>query len=166
MPLGTLELRLGTTRGTNALLEGNTDPVAAFVNEGLDGLFAIGSQQRLGLFDLVPRLPPTVVRGVFSVRGRRGADGRITIALDEAHVRSEARRARAAGFRHAAVALLHAPRTPQDELQVATILHQEGFERVSTSAGVASIPIRRRFSTGCTDCLTIIHSSRYTYRDI
>ena len=141
MPLGTLELRVGTTRGTNALLEGNTDPVAAFVNEGLDGLFAIGSQQRLGLFDLVPRLPPTVVRGVFSVRGRRGADGRITIALDEAHVRSEARRARATGFRHAAVALLHAPRTPQDELQVATILHQEGFERVATSAGVASIPI-------------------------
>ena len=141
MPLGTLELRVGTTRGTNALLEGNTDPVAAFVNEGLDGLFAIGSQQRLGLFDLVPRLPPTVVRGVFSVRGRRGADGRITIALDEAHVRSEARRARAAGFRHAAVALLHAPRTPQDELQVATILHEEGFERVATSAGVASIPI-------------------------
>ena len=141
MPLGTLELRVGTTRGTNALLEGNTDPVAAFVNEGLDGLFAIGSQQRLGLFDLVPRLPPTVVRGVFSVRGRRGADGRIAIALDEAHVRSEARRARAAGFRHAAVALLHAPRTPQDELQVATILHQEGFERVSTSASVASIPI-------------------------
>ncbi len=141
MPLGTLELRVGTTRGTNALLEGNTDPVAAFVNEGLDGLFAIGSQQRLGLFDLVPRLPPTVVRGVFSVRGRRGADGRITIALDEAHVRSEARRARATGFRHAAVALLHAPRTPQDELQVATILHEEGFERVATSAGVASIPI-------------------------
>jgi len=141
MPLGTLELRVGTTRGTNALLEGNTDPVAAFVNEGLDGLFAIGSQQRLGLFDLVPRLPPTVVRGVFSVRGRRGADGRVTIALDEAHVRSEARRARAAGFRHAAVALLHAPRTPQDELQVATILHEEGFERVATSAGVASIPI-------------------------
>lgn len=141
MPLGALELRVGTTRGTNALLEGNTDPVAAFVNEGLDGLFAIGTQQRLGLFDLAPRLPPTVVRGVFSVRGRRGADGSVTIALDEAHVRSEARRARAAGFRHAAVALLHAPRTPQDELQVATILHEEGFERVATSAGVASIPI-------------------------
>ena len=141
MPLGALELRVGTTRGTNALLEGNTDPVAAFVNEGLDGLFAIGTQQRLGLFDLVPRLPPTVVRGVFSVRGRRGADGNVTIALDEAHVRSEARRARAAGFRHAAVALLHAPRTPQDELQVATILHEEGFERVATSSGVASIPI-------------------------
>jgi len=141
MPLGALELRVGTTRGTNALLEGNTDPVAAFVNEGLDGLFAIGTQQRLGLFDLVPRLPPTVVRGVFSVRGRRGADGNVTIALDEAHVRSEARRARAAGFRHAAVALLHAPRAPHDELQVATILHEEGFERVATSSGVASIPI-------------------------
>ncbi|NBX31938.1 MAG: hypothetical protein EBR07_04315, partial [Planctomycetes bacterium] len=141
MPLGALELRVGTTRGTNALLEGNTDPVAAFVNEGLDGLFAIGTQQRLGLFDLVPRLPPTVVRGVFSVRGRRGADGSVTIALDEAHVRSEARRARAAGFRHAAVALLHAPRAPHDELQVATILHEEGFERVATSSGVASIPV-------------------------
>jgi 5-oxoprolinase (ATP-hydrolysing) len=39
------------------------------------------------------------------------------------------------------VALLHAPRAPHDELQVATILHEEGFERVATSAGVASIPI-------------------------
>ncbi len=141
LPLGALELRVGTTRGTNALLEGNTDPVAAFVNEGLEGLFAIGTQQRLGLFDLVPRLPPTVVRGVFSVRGRRGADGSVTDALDEAHVRSEARRARAAGFRHAAVALLHAPRAPHDELHVASILQEEGFERIATGSTVASIPI-------------------------
>ena len=141
MSLGALELRVGTTRGTNALLEGNTDPVAAFVNEGLEGLFAIGTQQRLGLFDLVPRLPPTVVRGVFSVRGRRGADGSVTVPLDEAHVRSEARRARTAGFRHAAVALLHAPRAPHDELQVASILQEEGFERIATGSTVASIPI-------------------------
>jgi 5-oxoprolinase (ATP-hydrolysing) len=141
MSLGALELRVGTTRGTNALLEGNTDPVAAFVNEGLEGLFAIGTQQRLGLFDLVPRLPPTVVREVFSVRGRRGADGSVTVPLDEAHVRSEARRARAAGFRHAAVALLHAPRASHDELQVASILREEGFERIATGSAVASIPI-------------------------
>ncbi|RLS47377.1 MAG: hypothetical protein DWH86_00415 [Planctomycetota bacterium] len=140
-PIAALELRVGTTRGTNALLEGNTDRVAAFVNEGLEGLFAIGTQQRLGLFDLVPRLPPTVVSSVFSIRGRRGPDGQITTALDEARVRSEARRAHASGFRHAAVALLHAPRDPQDEIRVAAILREEGFARVVTGSEVASVPV-------------------------
>ena len=141
MPLPALELRVGTTRGTNALLEGNTDPVAAFVNEGLEGLFAIGTQQRLGLFDLIPRLPPTVVRAVFGIRGRRTADGSVAIALDETHLRSEARRAHAAGFRHAAVALLHAPRAPSDERRVASILRDEGFERISIGSDVASVPV-------------------------
>ena len=140
-PLPALELRVGTTRGTNALLEGNTDRVAAFVNEGLEGLFAIGTQQRLGLFDLIPRLPPTVVRAVFGIRGRRTADGNVAIALDETHLRSEARRAHAAGFRHAAVALLHAPRAPGDEQRVASILRDEGFDRVSIGSDVASVPV-------------------------
>lgn len=56
------EVRMGTTRGTNALLEGRLESVAAFVDEGLEGLPAIGSQRRLGLFDLVARVPPRIVR--------------------------------------------------------------------------------------------------------
>ena len=74
MPLPTIDLRIGTTRGTNALLEGRIDRVAAFVDAGLEGLLEIGTQQRRGLFDLVPEVPPRTVAMTFGVPGRLAAD--------------------------------------------------------------------------------------------
>ena len=139
-PLPAMDLRVGTTRGTNALLEGRGDRVAGFVNEGLEGLFAIGTQQRLGLFDRVPRLPPRVVQDTFPVRARRAADGSVVTPFDEPAVRTAARRAFDAGFRAAAVALLHAVQAPEDERRVAVILREEGFERVALGSDVARVP--------------------------
>lgn len=136
-----LELRIGTTRGTNALLEGRVDGVAAFLDEGLEGLLAIGTQQRLGLFDLVPRLPPQLASASFGVRGRRAADGSVVVPFDEHHLRAQAREALRHGVRVAAVALLHAVRSPDDERRAARILREEGFERVIIGSDVASLPV-------------------------
>ena len=139
-PLPPLDLRVGTTRGTNALLEGAIDRVGLIVNEGLEGLLDVGTQQRLGLFDLVPRKPPIPVAMALGVRGRLAPDGTETEALDERSVRAAARRLHEAGIRHVAVGLMHAWRNPSHEDRVAAILRGAGFLRVVTSTGMAPTP--------------------------
>ncbi|MFM8817319.1 MAG: hydantoinase/oxoprolinase N-terminal domain-containing protein, partial [Phycisphaerales bacterium] len=104
MPLPAIDLRIGTTRGTNALLEGRLDRVAAFVDEGLEGLLEIGTQQRRGLFDLVPQVPPRIAAVTLGVPGRLAADGTPVGAFDSAAVRRAARAARDAGCTAAAAA--------------------------------------------------------------
>lgn len=81
MPLPAMELRVGTTRGTNALLEGRLDRVALFVNEGLEGLLEVGTQARLGLFDRVPAKAalPRAARLRRARAARRGRDMRAAV---------------------------------------------------------------------------------------
>lgn len=55
LPLPPIELRLSTTRGTNALLEGKGAKVGVLVSAGLGGLLAIGDQTRDDLFACVPK---------------------------------------------------------------------------------------------------------------
>jgi 5-oxoprolinase (ATP-hydrolysing) len=132
------ELRVGTTRGTNALLEGRLEPVAAFVDEGLEGLPAIGSQRRLGLFDLVARVPPRIVRWCVGLRGRLGPDGVLRGPdADEPNVRAAAAAARAAGCIHAVVARVHGWKSPESERRVARMLEAAGFARALAAADVA-----------------------------
>ncbi|MFM9097674.1 MAG: hydantoinase/oxoprolinase N-terminal domain-containing protein, partial [Phycisphaerales bacterium] len=140
MPLPAVDLRIGTTRGTNALLEGRIDRVAAFVDEGLEGLLEIGTQQRRGLFDLVPQVPPRIAALTLGVPGRLAADGTPVGAFDPAAVQRAAREALDAGCTAAAVALIHAWRAPECERRVADILREEGFARVSRAAEVSAAP--------------------------
>ena len=140
MPLPAIDLRIGTTRGTNALLQGRIDRVAAFVDEGLEGLLEIGTQQRRGLFDLVPQVPPRIAVLTLGVPGRLAADGTSAGEFDPAAVRRAARAARDAGCTAAAVALIHAWRVPGHEHRVADILREEGFARVSLAAEVSAAP--------------------------
>ena len=140
MPLPAIDLRIGTTRGTNALLEGRIDRVAAFVDDGLEGLLEIGTQQRRGLFDLVPQVPPRIAAVTRGVPGRLAAEGTPVGSFDPAAVRRAARAAREAGCTAAAVALIHAWRAPEHEQRVADILREEGFTRVSLAAEASAAP--------------------------
>jgi 5-oxoprolinase (ATP-hydrolysing) len=139
-PLPAVDLCVGTTRGTNALLEGAVDRVGLVVNDGLEGLLEVGTQQRLGLFDLVPRKPPVPVAMVVGVPGRIMCDGREHAPLDEHALRAAGERLQAAGIRHVAVALMHAWRNPAHEVRAAAILRAAGFTRVVTSSEMAPTP--------------------------
>lgn len=83
-----IELRIATTRGTNALLVGVTGRVLLITNRGLEDLAVIGDQSRPDLFDLnvrPPRLEPAAVLGIDA---RLDADGIELVALDIAEVLS------------------------------------------------------------------------------
>jgi len=143
-----MELRLATTRGTNALLERHGAPVAFFVTEGLADLLLIGDQTRPELFTLRVRRPRPLYRSVVEVRERLGAGGEVVVPLDLDRLRADARAAVASGLRVGAVALAHAWTNGAHERAVGEILAEAGFEHVSLSSALgASIGLLARAET-------------------
>ncbi len=129
-----LEMRLATTRGTNALLEGKGAKIAFFVNRGFGDLLRIGNQQRLDLFELGIRKREPLHSLVFEVGGRLDAKGRELVGLDEAEARRFAQQCASEGIEAVAVALLHSYANPKHEEQLGAILREAGIERISLSS--------------------------------
>jgi 5-oxoprolinase (ATP-hydrolysing) len=136
-PLPPLDMRLATTRGTNALLERRGARTAFFVTRGFGDLLLIGNQQRPDLFALAIRRSPPLYEVVEEVDARLAADGAVLRAPDPGALREAARRAVDAGARSAAVALMHAYRDPAQERAVRDVLLEAGFEHVSLSSELA-----------------------------
>ncbi len=129
-----LALRLATTRGTNALLEGTGAPTLLCVTKGFADLLCIGTQQRPHLFRLRIDKPRPLYCHVLEVDERLAADGGVLRAPDLARVERAAAALVAQGVTTAAVALLHSYRNPRHEELVAAALRRVGFLHVSCSA--------------------------------
>jgi 5-oxoprolinase (ATP-hydrolysing) len=138
-PLPPLQLRLGTTRGTNALLERRGARTVLVTTDGFGDVLGIGTQQRDDLFALEIVRPEPLHAAVVEVDERLAADGTVLQALDEQHLRREAERLAEAGFRSAAVAFVNAWREPHHERQAAAILRTAGFDLVAESADLAPL---------------------------
>ena len=132
-----LAMRLATTRGTNALLERQGEPVAFFVTRGFGDLLRIGTQQRGDLFSLVVQRPEPLYADVIEVSERLGADGSVIERLKLGTLRPVIERVRDAGVRVAAVALLNSYRNPRHEERLRDVLLDFGFEHVSVSSELA-----------------------------
>lgn len=147
-----LELKLATTRGTNALLEGKGAKVAFFVTKGFGDLLRIGNQQRPDLFELGIRKRDPLHSLVCEVGGRLDSDGQVLEALDEKSVRSFAKQCIEEGIEAVAVALLHSYSNPKHEKRLGAILRESGIERVSLSCDLSPmIKILPRAETAVVD---------------
>ena len=131
------EVRLATTRGTNALLERKGAPVGLFITQGFGDLLEIGTQQRPDLFALDIRKPAPLYSEVVEVRERTACDGSEVVPLEEEQVEIEGRRMLNRGVRSAAVVFLHAYREPAHELAAGQILRAAGFDRVALSSDLS-----------------------------
>ncbi|MCB1233670.1 MAG: hydantoinase B/oxoprolinase family protein, partial [Verrucomicrobiae bacterium] len=152
-----VEFRLGTTRGTNALLERRAAPVAWFVTRGFGDLLTIRDQRRPDLFALEHHRPAPLAEFVCEVDERLADGGAVLNPLDPGF-ETEARHALAAGLRVAAVSLLHSYRNPAHEIALRSRLLALGFEHVSLSSDLAPfIKLLPRAETAVVDaCLTPI----------
>ncbi len=137
-----LELRLATTRATNALLEGKTAKVVFFVTRGFRDLLRIGDQTRPDLFALQPRRPEPLHARVIEVGGRLDASGREiepvdweSLDNDLAQMGGEAGKGvKPRGDWSAAVSLLHSDLNASHETPVAERLRAAGWLRVSIAS--------------------------------
>ena len=133
-----LNLRIATTRATNALLEHKGGRVALFITQGFGDLLQIGDQRRSDLFAL--KHEPRVIFHEIAceVPERVSISGEVLEPLDEASVRNAAQNCIAQGITTAAISLLHGHAHPQHELRVATILRGSGFTHLTLSHQTAA----------------------------
>ena len=129
-PLPPMEIRIGSTKGTNALLEKKGAKVTLVVTEGFADLLQIGNQQRPALFQLDVPDKDRLYDQVIEVPERIAADGQVTKLLTDANLKlrlSEVRN------EVVAVALLNAYRNPVHELKIKTALEAMEIDYVSLS---------------------------------
>jgi 5-oxoprolinase (ATP-hydrolysing) len=137
-PIPSCELRMGTTLGTNALLERKGQPCALAITRGFGDLLEVGDQTRPEIFTLHVDRPPPLHAAVLEVDARLSPAGEVLARPDPAALREGLRRLRAQGLESLAVVVMHAYRDGALERQVAAAAIAEGFSHVSCSHEVAA----------------------------
>lgn len=137
--LPALQVRLGTTKATNALLTRRGEPTALLVTAGFEDLLTIGYQDRPELFVTRIVKRPSLVDVVVGVRERLDASGRVLISIDDEQVRGVLQGIAERGIRSIAICLLHSTCNPTHELRVEAIAREMGFDFVRCSHQVAPV---------------------------
>lgn len=146
--LGHFTVRLGTTRGTNALLERQGARTAFVTTRGFADVLRIAYQNRPRLFDLNIRKPLDLYEQVVEIDERLDAAGIVLVAFDHDKTRDALRAVRGTGVDSLAVCLLNSYRNGDHEKAVAEIARELGFAQVSVSSQLA--PIQRIVPRGDT----------------
>src|SRR5919199_5284907 len=139
-PFPPLNMRLGTTKGTNALLERKGGHVALLVTKGFKDLLTIGTQQRPNLFQLA--IPPAEILydQVLEVEERIAADGQILTPLSSETVNALVSNLNENQPDAVAISLLNAYRNPNHEQQLRYAITQAGLLFVTLSTDVSTAP--------------------------
>lgn len=137
-PLPPVNLRLATTRGTNALLERKGAPVALFITEGFKDLLKIGNQQRPDLFALEIKKPRPLYQNVCEVPERIDAHGTVLKPLQPEELESEVEAYLEEDIHSAAVVSMNSYRNDAHEKELAEWLKNKGFSYISTSSDLSS----------------------------
>jgi N-methylhydantoinase A len=123
-PHDRLEVRHGTTIGTNALLERKGARVAFVTTAGFEDTIAIGRQARQDLYNWMatpkPCLVPAELR--FGIEERVSAEGEILISPSEEELAQLVQQIRSSGAESVAISLLFSFANPENETRVAEAL--------------------------------------------
>jgi N-methylhydantoinase A len=173
-----IEVRHGTTVGTNAMLEGKTARVAFVTTAGFEDTIAIGRQTRSRLYDWfapVPRcMVPRELR--FGVPERVNAEGAILRSPTEAELESLVEQVGASGAEAAAISLLFSFVNPETEKRVEAAFERlaipvsashrilpefREYERASTTVVNAALsPLMQRYLLRLEESVAQVHSGR------
>lgn len=141
-------IKMGTTVGTNALLERKGEPTVLVITQGFGDALKIGSQQRPDIFALEIKLPPPLYSSVVEVAERYTAQGEELAPVEVESVTQGLQAAFDRGIHSCAIVLLHSYRYPDHELQVGKIAAAIGFTQISLSHQVS--PLMKLVSRGDT----------------
>jgi 5-oxoprolinase (ATP-hydrolysing) len=130
-PIPPVDLRMGTTVATNALLERRGARTALVITHGFADLLRIGDQTRPELFALSIQKPEPLHEQVVETRARCAPDGSVLEPVDEAPLRAALSELRARGIESLAVVVMHDYVRGQLEREIATLARALGFAHVS-----------------------------------
>ncbi|HET6879579.1 MAG TPA: hydantoinase B/oxoprolinase family protein [Pirellulales bacterium] len=143
-----VRVRLGTTRGTNALITRRGAKTAFVTTRGFGDVLHIGCQNRPKLFELAIKKPLPLFTTVVEVDERVTAEGEVLRAPDEVQVRMQLLELRSKGIESLAICLLHGFKHPKHERLVERVAREVGFCEISLSHRVA--PLMKIVSRGDT----------------
>lgn len=143
-----VSVRLGTTRGTNALLTRNGARTAFVTTRGFQDVLLIGNQDRPRLFDLAIQKPEPLFEQTIEIDERMDADGTVLKSPDIDQVRRRLEQLRRSGIESIAICLLHAFANGEHEQLVEQTAREIGFTEISTSSRLS--PLIRIVSRGDT----------------
>jgi len=138
-PIPPCAVRLGTTRGTNALLTRQGAKTGFVTTRGHGDVLRIGYQNRPKLFELAIKKPEPLFTDVAEIEERVAADGTILQPLDADQARGELERLKAAGIESLAICLLNAYAKPVNEHRLEQIAREVGFQEISVSTRVSPL---------------------------
>jgi len=143
-----INLRLGSTKGTNALLERKGARVAFVTTKGFKDLLIIGNQQRKDLFSLVVEKPKPYYHLNYEINERINSSGEPVVDLDLSELNELIRDLKKNKIESVALAFLHSYLNPVHEKLVEKVLKGDDISYVSTSADLSnSIKILPRAET-------------------
>jgi 5-oxoprolinase (ATP-hydrolysing) len=144
-----LDMRLGSTKGTNALLERKGASTLLIITQGFADLLHIGTQQRPDLFALHIQKPQALMLEVLEVEERLDADGKIIKPISKTEIDRILTEVSKSKCESIAISCMHAYRNPIHEQELAEAL-QKAFPQkyISTSSQISpSIKFVERTAT-------------------
>ena len=131
-PIPPVRVRLGTTRGTNALLTRRGAKTGFVTTKGFRDVLLIANQDRPRLFDLAIQKPEPLFQAVAEIDERLDAAGQVLLAPDPSVVREQLQSLKAAGCEAIAICLLHSfANSVHEELVAQIAAAVEGLSEVS-----------------------------------
>lgn len=128
-----IDMRLGSTRGTNALLERKGARTALLITEGFVDLLRIGNQTRPHLFALDIQKEEPLYEVAIAVPERIRSSGRIEKKLTPFAITKIIRQLTRANIASVAICLLNSYKNPTHEKQLYRALVKAGFIFVTAS---------------------------------
>ncbi|MBT4865927.1 MAG: hydantoinase, partial [Planctomycetaceae bacterium] len=134
-----ISMRLGTTRGTNALLERKGARTAFVTTRGFRDVLLIANQDRPRLFDLAIHKPQPMFVETVEIDERLDAAGNVLRAPDADAVRQQLIDLKKTDVESIAICLLHSFANPAHEELVEQLARDVGFEEISTSSRLSPL---------------------------
>lgn len=153
--LGQSELLIyGTTRSTNAIVQGKVAKTAFLTTEGFPDVLVTREGGKFGPHDFSYDFPKPYIprRYTFEVEERVSSEGEIVTPLDEAQARGVARQLVKDGFEAAAICFLWSVANPIHEKRMAEIMAEEA-PGIAVSLSHILVPIVREYRRASTTAI-------------
>lgn len=128
-----INFKLGSTKGTNALLERKGALTLFVVTKGFSDLLEIGDQTRPDIFAMHVKKRTQITSHIIEVNERIDSNGNILMPIDFEDFGSQLIFLKDNDIDSVAVTLMNAYLNPEHELQLRRILEESGFKFVSVS---------------------------------
>ena len=148
--------KLGSTKGTNALLEHKIARTLFLTTKGFGDLLEIGNQARPDIFALNVRKRKMLYHNVIEVDERIDASGRVLRPIDINSLRKQIKQVKTGEYESAAVCFLNSYLNPEHEEIAGKELRKMGIEYVSLSHSVSPLikVLNRADTTVVNACLS------------